>query len=68
VSAIPNAAALAQAFADADELDDLDVSAVRPVPGRANDAHFWVDDGRSEYEVIVRRHAASGGGYLKPTE
>ncbi len=55
VGGIPSAAALAQAFADSDVLDDVDVSTVRPVAGRASDARFFCDDGTWEYEVTVRK-------------
>ena len=50
---IPSALALAQAFADADVLDDCDVSPVKAMrPGKA---YFYVDDGTWEYEVTVHR-------------
>ena len=61
---IPDAAALAQAFADADILNDCDVSRVRSErPGKAS---FMVDDSEYEYEVTIHRtqiHPAGLGEY-----
>lgn len=54
----PTAAMMAQALCDADELDDLDVSAVRELS--ASQARFWADDGEYEYEVTVTRRSSRG--------